>query len=77
MSLWTIAWLLWFLWFAIEEGLALAIGGWRATLSGHVWIWFAIKTLDGQPAPHWRIRRFALASFLAWLCLHFLSGGQW
>lgn len=42
------------------------------TLSEKVWAIASIKTKGG----HWRIRRLILLSGLAWLCLHFLTGGQ-
>ena len=53
-------------------------GGWQATLSGHVWLAFAIKDADGDMrgrARAWRLRRIALLLVMAWLTVHFLSGG--
>lgn len=47
------------------------------TLSEHVWKWFAIdkaKTKTGQKLG--QARRFVLLAFMAWLTLHFLSGGR-
>jgi hypothetical protein len=80
MDAYTLGWLAWLAWFAVEEGFALFKGGTKDTLSGHVWRWFGINSGDGgtpTPAPHgWtRARRLALAGFLAWLALHFLTGG--
>jgi hypothetical protein len=80
MDGYTIGWLAWLAWFAVEESIALARGGTKATLSGHVWAWFGINNGSGgapTPSPSgWtRTRRFALAAFLAWLSLHFLTGG--
>lgn len=72
--MWTIGWLVWLLWFVVEEALALRPGHRGATLSEHVWKWFAI-TGSKAPAPWTRLRRFALLAFLAWLVLHFLTGG--
>jgi hypothetical protein len=76
----TIGWLAWIAWFLVEEGLALFKGGTKATLSGHVWQWFGINAGNGgAPATGetgWtQLRRFGLAAFLAWLSLHFLTGG--
>jgi hypothetical protein len=83
MSLYTIGWLAWIGWFLLEEGLALFGHGRGNTLSEHVWRWFGIpETGHDQPAVHqpitgWvRARRFALLAFLAWLALHFLTGGR-
>lgn len=76
MSTWTIGWLLWGAWFAVEEGWALRTVGTRGTLSYLVW------TLGGTrggpkrgPGPLLRVRRILLAAVMAWLCLHFLTGG--
>ena len=73
MSAWTAGWLGWILWFAIEEGLALRKGT-DATLSGHIWKWFAMNG-HTTPTPLVRLRRFALVATLAWLCAHLLSVG--
>lgn len=79
MSPYTLGWLLWIAWFVIEEGVALTKGGKGATLSAHVWWWFGTTTnslhVHPNPTAGLRARRFALAAFLAWLCLHFLTGG--
>lgn len=73
MTAYTLGWLLWLLWFGVEEFLALKLHrGQGMTLSEHVWAWFAI----GNQGRFWRLRRFALLSFLAWLCAHFLTGGR-
>lgn len=71
-SIFTVGWILWVLWFAIEEGYALATHNMAGTLSDHVWYWFSIK----GHSDFWRLRRFMLLSFLAWLSLHFLTGGK-
>jgi hypothetical protein len=80
MNLYTVGWLAWIAWFLAEEGVALFKGGTKDTLSGHVWAWFGINKGNGgppstNPAGWVRARRFALAAFLAWLSLHFLTGG--
>ena len=80
MDGWTIGWLAWIAWFLIEEGAALFKGGTKATLSGHVWAWFEINSgSGGAPTTNetglTQLRRFGLVAFLAWLCLHFLTGG--
>lgn len=71
MSVWTVLWLLWLLMFFIVEGLALANKEDGDTLSEHVWKW--LRPPVG--ARVWRLRRFALLSFMAWLTVHFLTGG--
>jgi hypothetical protein len=81
MTVWTWGWILWGLWFALEEGLALVKGGTPATLSGHIWKWFGIAGPGnpGQPAAPtgWtQLRRFALLAALTWLVVHFLTGGM-
>lgn len=79
MTLWTLGWIGWLVWFFIEELAAIYFGGWEATLSGHVWLAFAIKDSAGdlQGRGHfWRLRRIALIALMGWLTLHFLSGGH-
>jgi hypothetical protein len=39
---WTVFWILWIVWFLVEEGLALIHKGGTATLSAHVWDWFSV-----------------------------------
>lgn len=80
MSPYTVGWLAWILWFLVEEGIALVRGSTKDTLSGHVWAWFGINSGTGgapsmNPGPWLRLRRFGLLALLAWLCLHFLTGG--
>ena len=67
----TVLWILWILMFAVIEGFALKDKAEGDTLSEHVWKWFSIK----KKGKGWRARRFALLAFLAWLVLHFLTGG--
>lgn len=71
MSGWTVAWALWISAFFAIEIPAIANKKPGDTLSEHVWSWFAIK---GKPTG-WRARRLVLLAFLAWLSLHFLTGG--
>lgn len=77
MSLSTWGWLLWiaaFLAMEIPELLNNATGD---TLSEKVWSWFAIKNAtSGKARVAGQARRFVLVAFLAWLCLHFLTGGR-
>ena len=80
MSVWTILWILWGVYFGLVEG----IGLWReykhkaqdATLSEHVWHWFAVKDPKG---PRWWIhtRRIISVLFMAELTVHFASGRWW
>jgi hypothetical protein len=44
------------------------------SLSRNTWMWFAI-TGKGKGAAAWRIRRLALLVLMAWLSMHFLTGG--
>lgn len=78
MSGFTIAWLVWGLYFAVVEIYAIvrshrgAPGG---TLSEHVWAWFG--TAKDTHANTWAyLRRFALIAFMAWLSIHFIGGGR-
>lgn len=68
---WDAVWGLWLLAFAVAESIALLNERPADTLSEKVWQWFSIK---GRGRA-WRIRRFTLLSFLAWLAVHFLTGG--
>lgn len=72
MSGFTVMWIAWIALFLLIEGVALVNKKPDDTLSEHVWRWFSIA----NKGPWWRLRRFALAAFLAWLVLHFLSGGM-
>jgi hypothetical protein len=67
----TIAWLVWLAAFAVIEGLAIAREEPGGTLSEKIWRWFAVK----DKSKGFRMRRFVLLAFLAWLTLHFLTGG--
>jgi hypothetical protein len=71
-GVYTTGWVLWILWFVVEEGVALATKSTPGTLSYHVWYWFSIK----GHSEFWRLRRFLLLAFLAWLSAHFLTGGK-
>lgn len=84
-SFFTWGWIVWLASFALLEGFALLKHGKGFTLSEHVWRWFAIpdpnardnNMVNKQPMT-WvvRARRFTLLAFLAWLSLHFLTGGK-
>lgn len=76
MTAWTWGWAGWLAWFAVEEGLALWRGGAGATLSAHVWTWFALENTDKRRTAWVRFRRFALIAFMSWLTYHFLTGGR-
>lgn len=67
----TVLWLVWLAMFIAIEGQAFLYRVQGGTLSEHVWAWFSIK---GKGA-WWRARRFVLLAFLAWLTVHFLTGG--
>ena len=72
MSDFTIAWILWIAYFLIVEFDALLTGNIPGTLSEHVWAWFSMKGYG----PLWRLRRFLLLAFMAWLSAHFLTAGK-
>jgi hypothetical protein len=61
----TIGWVLWLVWFAVLEGLALYDPDPGDTLSEHVWY------CAQQPVVWW-----TMAGFLCWLVIHFLGGGR-
>ena len=68
MSLFTIGWILWLLWFVVEEGLAFKSDSTPNTLSGHVWFWFAVFD------PKAWLRHIVLLAFLVWLTVHLSFG---
>lgn len=65
------AWLAWLAAFAVLEGIALLNRRDGDTLSENVWR----ALLPSRGAPYWRLRRFVLLAFCAWLSAHFLTGG--
>ncbi|MEU4568683.1 hypothetical protein [Micromonospora sp. NPDC023956] len=77
---WAATWGVWFVYFGVVEGMALANSRAGDTLSEHVWAWFATERRksgeEPRPVTGWtRFRRFVLLAFLAWLVAHFLTGG--
>lgn len=68
---WSYLWLAWLLAFCVIEGIAIFDSQRGNTLSENVWAWFSIK----GKGRAWRFRRFVLLSFMAWLTVHFVSGG--
>jgi hypothetical protein len=74
---WTVGWVAWLVWFLVEEGLALFQKTGKATLSAHVWDWFSVHPrTEGTKWTGWeRARHAILVMFLAWLGVHFLTGG--
>ncbi|MEV0267699.1 hypothetical protein AB0H43_02900 [Hamadaea sp. NPDC050747] len=76
MSVYTVLWIGWGLYFAVVEGIALFNSKPGDTLSEHIWAWFGTAKA-GKPVNGWaRFRRFALLAFMAWLTLHFMTGGR-
>jgi hypothetical protein len=74
MSVFTILWILWGVFFLVVELIALkrAPGG---TLSETIWRWAAVK---GYRWPHLvHLRRVVLALFMVELTIHFASGRWW
>lgn len=77
MSGYTIAWLAWLAAFGVIEGVALVSKQPGSTLSEHVWRWFAIQTGSTGKLSGWvLLRRFSLLAGMAWLTVHFLTGGR-
>lgn len=66
-------WLLWIAGFLVMEIRAVRDPRPMDTLSEHVWAVFSIK----GKGRAWRLRRFALLSFMAWLAVHMLTGGTY
>ena len=76
MTVWTWLWLGWGAYFAVVEGFALANSRDGDTLSEHIWLWFGFTPGITRPISWWtRLRRFLMLAFLAWLDVHFLTGG--
>ena len=81
MSIWTLAWIGWVVYFAVVEGMALFNSKPGDTLSEHAWAWLGYAaTGRGQqglrrPTGWTRLRRFILLAGLAWLIVHLLTGG--
>lgn len=71
MSGWTVAWLFWIAAFLAIEVPALFNKEPGDTLSEHIWKWFSVK----DKSRGWQARRFVLVTFLAWITLHFATGG--
>lgn len=66
----TIAWIMWFVFFLVVEGFALFDKDRGDTLSEHIWKWFRINDKPRQ----WTWRRASLGIFLAWLLVHMVGG---
>ncbi|MFF7252437.1 hypothetical protein [Streptomyces microflavus] len=78
MTTWSWLWVGWLAAFLVIEGKALFNKTSGDTLSEHVWKWFSTARTgehQGQPTGWVRLRRFALLAFMAWLSVHFLTGG--
>ncbi|QEQ94035.1 membrane protein [Streptomyces phage Saftant] len=74
MTVWQWLWLGWGLTFCVIEGVALKRKASGDTLSEQVWSIF--HTEKGQKwSKTTRLRRFVLLAFMAWLSVHFLTGG--
>jgi len=77
MSGYTWAWLTWLGAFVAIEGRALLNKSAGDTLSEHVWQWFATaQGSTGKPSGWVRARRLGLLAFMAWLSVHFMTGGR-
>jgi hypothetical protein len=80
VSIFTVLWILWGVYFAVVEGLGLYRESKHlsedATLSEHIWHWFAVKNPSG---PRWWVhtRRVLLVLGMAELTVHFAAGRWW
>ncbi len=72
MSKFDVAWYFWFAYFIVVELDALLTKNYEGTLSDRVWAWFSMQGYGKL----WRLRRFILLAFMAWLSAHFLTGGK-
>jgi hypothetical protein len=75
VSVWTWLWLGWGLYFLVVEGMALFNAKPGDTLSEHVWAFLGYSEGVRYPTGWTRLRRFLVLAFLAWLVVHFLTGG--
>lgn len=78
MSNYTIAWIAWIVAFLVIEGTGIVRKDPGATLTEHVRDWFAVRDKQGRTPKLTalvRVRRIALLGFMAWLSVHFLTGG--
>ena len=66
-------WIAWLLAFLGIEAAALLNKDRGDTLSEHVWKWFSVKEGNSRKRT---VRIATLGAFLAWLAIHFLSGGK-
>lgn len=73
---WTWLWFGWGVYFLVVEGLALFNRTGGDTLSEHVWAWLGYRERRvGPPTGTERLRRYLTLGFLAWLVVHFMTGG--
>lgn len=73
------AWLVWGVYFAVVEGLALANSRAGDTLSEQIWAFVGARTraTAGRPVTGWtRVRRAAVGLFMVALGVHFLVGSH-
>lgn len=75
MSPWLLLWIGWAVYFAIVEGMALLNSTSGDTLSEHVWAFLGYGEGKRRPSGWTRLRRFIVLAFMAWLSVHFLTGG--
>lgn len=73
MSWYTIAWLVFGVFFVVVETIALIDRRPGDTLSEHLRSWFATR---GKPR-WWQARRAVLVVFLVWFPVHLFSGLSW
>jgi len=75
VTIWTWAWIGWGVYFAVVEGMALFNSTPGDTLSEHVWAFLGYSGGVKYPTGWTRLRRFLVLAFMAWLSVHFLTGG--
>jgi hypothetical protein len=76
MNGYTTGWIGWILYFIIEEGMALKTRTPNASFSAHVWQWFMVGGFN-RPGPMPKARHAVLLMSMAWLLVHFATGGKY
>lgn len=76
MSVYTIGWIGFGLWFVVEEGIALYKRNVKGTLSWHIWQLFSLQGDKSELSGGEQIRRVVGFAAMAWLATHLLSGGR-
>ena len=71
---WELAWVVLLVLAGLLELAALIAKGNKDTLSYHMWKWFAVR-FTNPDSKLVKVRRLLLLLIMAWLTVHFLTGG--